>query len=140
MDGGHASRLVSEAAPPIGGPRRVLIVEDELLIALGAEMALTDADHIVLGTATAEDEAVEMALRERPDLILLDLKLARGGSGRRVAERLQGQITVAIIFASGNLTPEVRAALAELAPVAMISKPYFDAQLLGAVAAVETQR
>ena len=111
----------------------MLIVEDELLIALGAEMTLMDAGHEVLGTATTEDEAVEMALRKRPDLILLDLKLARGGSGRRVAERVLEQFAVAIVFASGNLTPAMRETLAPLNPCAMISKPFLDTQLLAAV-------
>ena len=112
---------------------RVLIVEDELLIALGAEMCLTDAGHAVVGTAMAEDEAVALALRLCPDVILLDLRLANGGSGRRVAERLLGRIDVAIVFASGNLTPATRYTLAPLNPRAMISKPYLDSQLLGAV-------
>ena len=113
--------------------RRVIIVEDDLIIALGVEMTLTDAGHVVLGTAAGEDEAVALALCKRPDVILLDLKLANGGSGRRVAERLRGKLAVAIIFLSGNLTSNVRESLAALEPADMISKPYFDAQLLGAV-------
>lgn len=113
--------------------RRVLIVEDDLLIALDAELTLQDAGHDVIGTATTEDEAVKTALREEPDIVLLDLRLAGGGCGRRVAERMRLTISVAIIFASANLTPKMRERLEPLEPVAMISKPYLGAQLLGAV-------
>ena len=112
---------------------RILIVEDDLLIALDAEMTLLDAGHDVVGTAATEDAAVEAALLERPDVILMDLRLADGGCGRRAAERILAEIDVAIVFASGNLSPNMRERLARLDPVAMIGKPYLDTQLLGAV-------
>lgn len=112
---------------------RVLIVEDELLVALDVEMALIDAGHDVVGTAATEREAVEMALRLRPDVMLVDLRLANGGCGRSVAEKVLAEIEVAVIFASGNLSPEMQRRLACLEPVAMIGKPYLDSQLLGAV-------
>ena len=133
MDGVLASSSATERALHTMTGLRVLIVEDELIIALGAEMALTENGHEVLGTATTEDEAVEMALATHPDVILLDLRLANGGCGRRVAERVLASIEVAIVFASGNLTPDMQARLAALHPAAMIGKPYFDAQLLKAV-------
>lgn len=133
--GPGSSSKVERARMAASGPaRRVLIVEDDLLIALDAELTLQDAGHDVIGTATTEDDAVETALREEPDILLLDLRLARGGCGRRVAERVRDALGVSIIFASGNLTPQMRERLARLDPVAMISKPYLEAQLLGAVA------
>ena len=135
MDGRHGSSSVRSAAdiPPAPPVMRVLIVEDDLLIALDAEMTLLSAGHDVVGTATAEDEAVDDALRERPDVILMDLRLADGGCGRRAAERILAELDVAIVFASGNLSPNMRERLARLDPVAMIGKPYLDTQLLGAV-------
>ncbi|WP_051928668.1 response regulator [Palleronia rufa] len=113
----------------------ILIVEDELLIALDAEMTLQDAGFEVVGTAATEDDAVTMALEARPDLMVLDLRLADGGCGRRVAERVRTEIKVAIVFASGNLDPAKKRELDPLDPVAMLSKPYDGPELLRAVAA-----
>lgn len=115
--------------------RRALIVEDDLILALSTEMLLTDAGHTVVGTATTEDDAVDMALRENPDVMLVDLRLAKGGSGRRVAERVRTQVSSAIIFVSGNLDAATQQELAPLAPAAMIGKPYFDSQILSAIEA-----
>ncbi|WP_245947711.1 response regulator [Jannaschia seohaensis] len=94
---------------------------------------LLDAGQHVVGIAAEEDEAVRMALIHRPDVILLDLRLAKGGCGRRVAERLAGEVDVSIIFASGNLTPVMRERLAALSPAGMLGKPYGPDQLIGAI-------
>jgi DNA-binding NarL/FixJ family response regulator len=114
---------------------RILIVEDELLIALDAEMALEDAGHKVVGTAVTEDEAVEMAWTMRPDVMVVDLRLANGSSGYRAVERVQAELDVAVIFASGNLDPKTRKMLVGLRPIAMLSKPYGSAELVRVVAA-----
>ena len=135
--GGPAMPLGSGApARARGGdePLRVLIVEDDLLIALDAQMTLEDAGHEVVGTAVTEDEAVAMAAAHEPDLMVVDLRLADGTSGQRAAERVRERSHVAIVFASGNLDPAMRERLAPLGPVAMLSKPYSPGQLTDAVA------
>lgn len=69
---------------------RVLIVEDESLIALSVEDDLTDAGHIVSGIAASEAEAIEFAAAERPDCAVVDIRLAPG-DGRLVARALAAQ-------------------------------------------------
>jgi DNA-binding NarL/FixJ family response regulator len=112
---------------------RILIVEDDVLIAMDAEMTLLDAGHEVVGIAADEEAAIALALRTSPDVLLLDLRLARGGCGRRVAERLAGKVRAAIVFASGNLTPDTRTRLMALSPAAMLPKPYRPEQLVRAM-------
>ena len=109
---------------------RVLIVEDELLVALALEMALSDGDHEVVGTATTADEAVEMAMRSEPDVMIVDLRLADGSSGAEAVARLRATHDMPVIFASGNLDPATRADLERLSPAAMISKPYDEARIV----------
>ncbi|PHP26430.1 hypothetical protein CJ301_16570 [Limimaricola cinnabarinus] len=112
---------------------RILIVEDELLIALDAEMALQDAGHNIVGTATTEEQAVEMAISQKPELMIVDLRLAHGGCGRAAVERIRLILDVEVIFASGNLDPAMRARLEGLEPVAMLSKPYGGDELVRTV-------
>lgn len=138
MAGLSASLLTPEVPQRSGNPQsvtRILIVEDELLIALDVEWTLQAAGYDVVGTATREDEAVEMALDTRPDLMVVDLRLAGGGCGRRAAERVRAVLDVTLIFASGNLDPATRIRLQALDPVAMLSKPYDGADIVRAISA-----
>ena len=109
---------------------RILIVEDELLIALDVEMALVDAGYVVIGTATTEAEAVALAREGAPDLIVVDLRLADGSCGRQAVETIRRDQDVMVIFASGNLDPAMRDRLQALDPIAMLSKPYAPDQLV----------
>lgn len=59
----------------------VLIVEDDLVIALDMEMTLQEAGHVVVGTAMTAAQAVEMAKAHRPDLMIVDIRLRDGSRG-----------------------------------------------------------
>ena len=62
----------------------VLIVEDDILIALDVEQSLLEAGFDVCGVATFEAEALELAERLRPDMAVVDISLGPG-DGRVVA-------------------------------------------------------
>ena len=81
---------------------RVLLVEDEALILMELEALVEDAGHLVVGTAMRCDEAIELARTVRPDLALVDLRLADGGSGLVVAEALKAMPGVMIVFVTAN--------------------------------------
>ena len=115
---------------------RLLIVEDDLLIAMELEYQIEDMGHVVSGVARTADEAVRLAETTRPDAVLMDLRLADGSSGADAARRIRDGLSVRSIFVSGNLDPVTRARLAELEPVAMLSKPIMPAQLRRALAEV----
>lgn len=69
------------------GAKRVLVVEDEALVAMLVEDALADAGYGVIGPAATVKEALAILDRERPDAVVLDLNLA-GESSTPVADRL----------------------------------------------------
>jgi CheY-like chemotaxis protein len=60
---------------------RVLIVEDEALIALHLEMLVTDFGHKVCAVASSASEASARAASHYPDVVLMDIRLAKGSSG-----------------------------------------------------------
>lgn len=119
-----------------GGGVNILIVEDDLLIALDIEMTLEEAGHNVVATATTASAAVDAAHQHEPDLVLMDLRLADGSWGGDAAREIRERLDVALVFLSGNLDPVTRERLMPLDPVAMLSKPFLPGQLLKAVAAV----
>lgn len=116
----------------------VMVVEDEALIAMDLTMQVEDAGHRVVATAKEADDAVRKAEATRPDVVLMDLRLARGSSGMDAARRMYETWRLRCVFLSGNLNPATREALLAVEPYAMLSKPVLGTQLTDALrAAVE---
>ena len=78
--------------------QRVLVVEDNPILALEIGTLVTDMGHVVCGTAANEREALELAEAERPTLALLDVRLADGDNGIAVARALRQQKALRTIF------------------------------------------
>ena len=70
---------------------KVLVVEDEALIALDLEARLERLGYHVVGTADEADEACELARRESPDLVLMDIRLRGERDGIDAATTLRSQ-------------------------------------------------
>jgi len=78
--------------------QRVLVVEDNPILALEIGSLVTDMGHVVCGTAANEREALELADAEKPTLALLDVRLADGDNGIEVARVLRQQKALRTIF------------------------------------------
>lgn len=82
-------------------PARILIVEDEMLVAYGVEAALEDLGHQVVGIAP--DVTTAMAMATQPiDLALVDLNLRDGPTGPEIGRRLCQQRGIAVLFVTAN--------------------------------------
>ncbi len=112
---------------------RVLIVEDEALIALHLEQIVTEAGHRVVGIAFDPAEAETLAANERPDFAFVDMRLRAGASGLDVARHLRDTYNVPSILVSGNLDGRHTDAAALLMPIAMIGKPFMPTTIVGAI-------
>jgi len=113
---------------------KVLIVEDEALVALTMEEVLDEAGYEVCGVADRPGEALELARLHEPDLAVVDVRLAAGGDGIALAELLAAMGPIRILFATGNCA-EVRARAR--AGQGCLSKPFQASWLLAALAAVQ---
>jgi DNA-binding response OmpR family regulator len=111
----------------------VLIVEDDLMIADLLESALLTHHYRVCGIATTVTEAVTLALREKPDLAIIDLRLADGGLGSDIPAQIADKRGLGILYATGNAANVV---LTSVHGHACISKPYNTAGLLRALSLV----
>jgi CheY-like chemotaxis protein len=106
---------------------KILIVEDNLMIADMAEDLLTQHGYEVCGIAATVGEAVPLGLRHKPDLALIDFRLADGGLGTEVATRLRAVRKMGVLYATGNDTD---AALKDGEGEACLSKPYQTQDLM----------
>lgn len=112
---------------------RILIVEDEAIIALEIDAILTDTGHSVVGIARDVATALAIAAAQRPDLALVDLNLADTASGAIAARHLLEMYGVPVIFVSGNPTDCRRVGL-QAGALGCLSKPFNDAELVQAIA------
>jgi DNA-binding response OmpR family regulator len=104
---------------------KILVVEDDALIAMELAERLGDLGHAVLGPAHNIPEAESLIARERPDAALLDANLA-GQSSLSLGVALVGQ-GVPVAFCTGY--DRVKGAPPELASAPILTKPYSDAEL-----------
>ena len=116
---------------------RVLIVEDEWLIAMDLAETLHQAGHHVVATAVDGDEALSAAKETAPDLVLMDLRLANGASGADVAKRLRDETNLRCIFVSANLDEATLGLLQSLDPLGFVAKPILPARLKQAMSMAE---
>ena len=111
---------------------RVLVIEDEAVIALDVADIVRNAGHEVVGIAATEKTAVELAKKHSPHLVLADIQLRGSDSGISAVKKIMGSMTVPVIFVTGY--PERLLTGAQVEPVFVISKP-FDPDLLRAAIA-----
>ncbi len=100
---------------------KVLIAEDELMIADLLEEFLTEQGFEICGIARTVTEAVALGELHKPDLAVLDIRLAKGGYGQEVARRLKAKAPLGVLFASADGRKNT---LVRSDGEGMISKPY----------------
>jgi two-component system, response regulator PdtaR len=108
---------------------RVLIAEDDALIAILLAELLAGMGHDVCATAATEAEAVIAATRHGPDLMIVDEGLARGGSGVSAVEEILHAGPRAHVFLSGD-TEKVRGRRPD---AIVVRKPFREAELARAI-------
>lgn len=108
---------------------KVLIVEDEFLVALQLEDMLMEAGHCVVGIAS--DQTAAHRIAEAPQVALVDLNLRDGPSGPAIASYLAERYGTSIIYVTANASD-----IAEPAPttVGVVHKPFSQQAILNAVA------
>ncbi len=111
---------------------RVLVIEDEAVIALDVADIVRNAGHEVVGIAATEKAAVDLAKKHSPHLVLADIQLRGSDSGISAVKQIMKAMTVPVIFVTGY--PERLLTGTQLEPAFVISKP-FDPDLLRAAIA-----
>jgi CheY-like chemotaxis protein len=108
---------------------RALIVEDEAISALALSGMLEDAGWKVTGVAASGERALEMALSDLPDLVLMDIQLRGALSGLEVATRLVEEYGVPVIFTTAYTENEVLGDGALATGFRFLAKPVSEASL-----------
>ena len=108
---------------------KVLIVEDELIIAWDLKRTIEGLEHEVLSIASSAEAAVDTAKSKDPDMILMDISLKGKRTGIDAAMEIRGFSQASIFFLTGNThlfdDPAILASRAQ----GMYAKPPSEAQL-----------
>jgi DNA-binding NarL/FixJ family response regulator len=112
---------------------RILVVEDDYLVATQVEIALTDAGFDVAGVATSAAEAIQLAGEHRPELVVMDVRLSGPRDGIDAAVELFRTLGIRCVFATAHSDDAVRQRAQPAAPLAWVRKPYTMATLVAAV-------
>jgi DNA-binding response OmpR family regulator len=121
----------SGAAEDADGSTRILVVEDDFLIASQMEDALSEAGFDVVLASSAE-EALAIVAAGRPELVVMDVRLSGAMDGVDAALELFRTYGLRSIFSTAHSDPVVRARAAPAQPLGWLIKPYSMPALVAA--------
>jgi CheY-like chemotaxis protein len=110
-------------------PARVLIVEDERIVARDLERRLRRLGYTVVALVSTGIDAVQQALQHRPDVILVDIRLQGEMDGITAVESIHQQLQVHVVYLSAHLDEATQVRAQDTHPDAFLQKPFNDAHL-----------
>ena len=113
--------------------RKVLVVEDEIALAVQIEECLKEEGYDVIDVVNTAEEAVAIAIADQPDVVFMDIRLAGDSDGIKAACEILERTGIRSIFATGHADEATRARGAAARPVAWLEKPFGIAAIVKAV-------
>jgi chemotaxis response regulator CheB len=118
------SDLAAPPAPNENAKPRVLIVEDESVVATNLQYSLSDMGYDVIDWTPSGEEAIDFALREWPDVILMDIHLAGTLTGIDTARRIWQVQQIPIIYCTALADLETLEAVQTTESYGYVLKPF----------------
>jgi DNA-binding NarL/FixJ family response regulator len=103
---------------------RILIVEDDYLVASEMEAALAQAGFEIAGPAASAEEALQLAAGQHPALVVMDIRLDGPRDGIDTALELFATRGIRCVFVTAHHNPDARARARPANPLAWLPKPY----------------
>lgn len=129
----HQDRAPGRPGEAVRAARRVLVVEDEFFLAIQIEEWLIADGIEVIDVVHTAAEAVAVATAERPDLVIMDIRLAGDSDGIAAAIDILGRTGIRCIFATAYADAPTRERGEPARPFGWLNKPFTAAALRKAV-------
>lgn len=104
--------------------KTILVVEDEIVIAMDLQATLIDLGHAVPEIVTSGEAAIQAALRLHPDLVLMDIHLSESLDGIDAAAEIIRRLDIPVIFLTAYADDETLQRASQTAPYGYILKPF----------------
>jgi chemotaxis response regulator CheB len=125
--------VAGDLTPPTAEPARIMIVEDEWLLASELERQLTELGYTVVAKESSGEEALAKAAAAKPDIAIMDVGLAGKIKGTDAATELWEQFQIPIIFLTAHADQQTLTAAQSSMPYAFLAKPHHAGQLHSAI-------
>ncbi|MCG2777425.1 MAG: PAS domain S-box protein [Desulfobacterales bacterium] len=112
---------------------RILVVEDEVIVAKNLTMVVNDIGYEVVGRAVSADEAIKKALELKPDLVLMDIVLKGKKNGIDASKEIKKKMDIPIIFLTAYSDIDFIEKAKSIEPYAYLVKPFQPRQLLASI-------
>jgi PAS domain S-box-containing protein len=112
---------------------KILVVEDEAVIAIRLQERLTAMGYHVVGISYSGEEAMEQARRLRPDLVLMDIMIPGEMDGVAVAKSVKTELDIPVIFLTAFSEDKIIERAKQAKPYGYIVKPFQDRELKACV-------
>ena len=107
----------------------LLIVEDEVIVAADLAAKLQQLGYCVTGTTAYGEEAVLLARKHRPDLVLMDICLAGATDGVAAATTIRRELDLPVIFLTAHSDAATISQARQTGASAYVRKPFDDREL-----------
>ncbi|HLN22530.1 MAG TPA: response regulator [Patescibacteria group bacterium] len=112
---------------------RIVIVEDDSLVAMGMRIYLETRGHTILAVVSTGPQAVAAVLHDDPDLVLMDVRLKGDMDGIDAAQMILARRQVPIVFVSGSGEPQTLERIRAVRPAGLLLKPVTPSDLAAEV-------
>ncbi|MBE8996852.1 response regulator [Nostoc sp. LEGE 12447] len=112
---------------------RILVVEDEYILAINLQESLESLGYTVLGIADSAEEAIEKATESRPNLILMDIRLRGEMDGIQASEQIWRNLQIPVIYLTGHSDRSTVERATLTSPFGYILKPIKEQELYVAI-------
>jgi len=120
---------------------RILIVEDEPLIALALRKEFEKFGYDVCDPVYYAEDVIDTAQHDRPDVMLTDIKLMGAMDGIEAAQQIHARFGISIAFISGYIDKETMERAKTVNPIAYFVKPFYFRKVLETIdSALQKQR
>ena len=113
--------------------KKILIVEDEEIVALDIKDMLYDLGYDVIGITSSRDEALENVEKDKPDLVLMDIMLGDKDNGIEAAEEIRSRFKIPVIYLTAYADDATLERAKTTAPYGYIVKPFQENDLSTAI-------
>jgi CheY-like chemotaxis protein len=115
---------------------RILIVEDERLIAIDLQRRLTRLGYTVVALAASGMEAIQKTLALQPDVVLMDIRLQGHMDGVEAAQQILASASTPIVFMTAYVDEETKQRVRAISPWGYLHKPFTAQQVQWTLAQV----
>jgi PAS domain S-box-containing protein len=108
---------------------KVLIVEDEAIVAADLANKLGQLGYQIIGSAASGEEAIVIAGEQRPDIVIMDIRLSGALDGIETAARMRGAYDLPVVYLTAHSDPDTLTRALGTEPFGYVLKPFVDREL-----------